>query len=60
MPPYRAVRAGSRRKLPSHREIPDSADAYAATIVLGARPDDPAKGYLGVTPGEGARPPLEV
>ncbi|MBF6216147.1 PDZ domain-containing protein [Nocardia puris] len=30
------------------------------TVTLGARPDDPAKGYLGVTPGEGARPPMEV
>ncbi|MET8779612.1 PDZ domain-containing protein [Nocardia sp. NPDC004654] len=31
-----------------------------ATITLGARPDDPAKGYLGVTPGEGALPPMQV
>lgn len=31
-----------------------------ATIVLGTRPGDPAKGYLGVTPGEGARPPMQV
>ncbi len=37
----------------------DSAE-QTATIVLGARPDDPAKGYLGVTPGEGARPPVQV
>lgn len=29
-------------------------------VTLGARPDDPAKGYLGVTPTEGARPPMEV
>lgn len=29
-------------------------------IVLGARPDDSAKGYLGVTPTEGARPPMQV
>ncbi len=31
-----------------------------ATVTLGARPDDPAKGYLGVTPGEGALPPMQV
>ncbi|GAB2641234.1 PDZ domain-containing protein [Nocardia goodfellowii] len=29
-------------------------------ITLAARPDDPAKGYLGVTPAEGARPPMQV
>ncbi len=29
-------------------------------VTLGAREDDPSKGYLGVTPGEGARPPMEV
>ncbi|MBF6424280.1 PDZ domain-containing protein [Nocardia cyriacigeorgica] len=29
-------------------------------VTLGAREDDPNKGYLGVTPGEGARPPMEV
>ncbi len=29
-------------------------------VTLGERPDDKAKGYLGVTPGEGARPPLQV
>ncbi|WP_345494580.1 YlbL family protein [Nocardia callitridis] len=29
-------------------------------VTVGARPDDPAKGYLGVTPGEGARPPMQV
>ncbi|WP_185757022.1 YlbL family protein [Nocardia bhagyanarayanae] len=29
-------------------------------VTLGARPDDPAKGYLGVTPGEGALPPMGV
>ncbi|MGW0249999.1 YlbL family protein [Nocardia goodfellowii] len=29
-------------------------------ITLAARPDDPAKGYLGVTPAEGARPPVQV
>ncbi|CAM4187005.1 PDZ domain-containing protein [Nocardia ninae] len=29
-------------------------------VTLGARPDDKDKGYLGVTPGEGARPPLQV
>ncbi|MEU7764280.1 PDZ domain-containing protein [Nocardia sp. NPDC049190] len=31
-----------------------------ATITLGTRPGDPTKGYLGVTPGEGARPPMQV
>ncbi|MGO4614725.1 PDZ domain-containing protein [Nocardia sp. 2YAB30] len=31
-----------------------------ATLSLGARPDDATKGYLGVTPGEGARPPMRV
>lgn len=31
-----------------------------APITLAARPDDPAKGYLGLTPGEGGRPPLQV
>ncbi len=36
------------------------AGEQTAKIVLAARPDDPAKGYLGVTPGEGARPPMEV
>ncbi|WP_218023351.1 YlbL family protein [Nocardia altamirensis] len=30
------------------------------TVTLGPRPDDQAKGYLGVTPGEGARPPMQV
>ncbi len=32
----------------------------SATITLAARPDDPTKGYLGITPGEGARPPMRV
>ncbi|MEU7628561.1 PDZ domain-containing protein [Nocardia sp. NPDC049220] len=31
-----------------------------ATITLGTRPGDATKGYLGVTPGEGARPPMQV
>ncbi len=31
-----------------------------ATITLGQRPGDATKGYLGVTPGEGARPPMQV
>lgn len=31
-----------------------------ATITLAARPDDANKGYLGLTPTEGARPPMEV
>ncbi|MEU4342896.1 PDZ domain-containing protein [Nocardia sp. NPDC023852] len=31
-----------------------------ATLTLGTRPDDATKGYLGVTPGEGARPPMRV
>lgn len=29
-------------------------------VTLGARPDNPAKGYLGLTPVEGARPPMRV
>ncbi|WP_280347069.1 YlbL family protein [Nocardia neocaledoniensis] len=29
-------------------------------ITLGTRPDDSAKAYLGITPGEGGRPPLRV
>ncbi|MFC6011196.1 PDZ domain-containing protein [Nocardia lasii] len=29
-------------------------------ITLGPRPDDEAKGYLGITPTEGSRPPLRV
>ncbi|WP_204249132.1 YlbL family protein [Nocardia arizonensis] len=36
------------------------AGEQSATITLAARPDDPSKGYLGVTPSEGARPPMEV
>jgi PDZ domain-containing protein len=32
----------------------------AATITLAARPDDATKGYLGLTPSEGARPPMAV
>ncbi|WP_227996200.1 YlbL family protein [Nocardia australiensis] len=32
----------------------------AADITLAARPDDPNKGYLGLTPTEGARPPMAV
>ncbi|MFC4125278.1 YlbL family protein [Nocardia rhizosphaerae] len=31
-----------------------------APVTLAARPDDEAKGYLGLTPGEGGRPPLRV
>jgi PDZ domain-containing protein len=31
-----------------------------ANITLAARPDDAAKGYLGLTPTEGARPPMQV
>lgn len=31
-----------------------------ASIELAARPDDETKGYLGLTPGEGGRPPLQV
>ncbi|CRY83282.1 PDZ domain-containing protein [Nocardia farcinica] len=31
-----------------------------ATVTLAARPDDASKGFLGVTPGEGARPPMDV
>ncbi|MFF0543130.1 YlbL family protein [Nocardia thailandica] len=31
-----------------------------AQITLAARPDDAGKGYLGMSPTEGARPPLEV
>lgn len=30
------------------------------SVTLGSRPDDAAKGYLGITPTEGARPPLQV
>lgn len=29
-------------------------------VTLGARPDDPAKGYFGLTPTQGARPPMDV
>ncbi|MFC9894111.1 PDZ domain-containing protein [Nocardia sp. NPDC127579] len=32
----------------------------AVEITLAARPDDPAKGYLGVTPAEASRPPMQV
>lgn len=36
-------------------------DAEQTTpITLGTRPDDSAKAYLGITPGEGGRPPLRV
>lgn len=31
-----------------------------ATVTLASRPDDPAKGYMGVIPAEGARPPMRV
>lgn len=32
----------------------------SASITLAPRPDDAAKGYLGLTPTEGARPPMQV
>ncbi|WP_328387611.1 YlbL family protein [Nocardia sp. NBC_00416] len=31
-----------------------------ANITLGARPDDPAKGFLGLTPTETAAPPMDI